>query len=1020
MYIADEFGNSGSLIAYDGCNNGASISLCPGNYTYQLSAIDRILVTNTDLELQHGAVLNINNIRLLQGDFLSNLFRFTCSNGSLSITNSTWVTITSGLTINKFDVFLLSGVLNVEGNVSIHQGTLSVDSSSAVITTGSVTAPYSFSFTNLLIEASGSMTFLPTTSLNAATIKISALGTLRIDGNFSASGDYVNPYNSIDTNTISNGGYATSIIPAGGGGNAGYGTSGGFGANSGHPSLDAPYSGSPGGAGGGSVNLNGGNGGAGLTISAYSLSIQGTLTVSGQSGSCPGCGGGAGGSLNINATIVDGQGSITANGGHGSVSNASSFNGGGGSGGNVVISTCQYLFTGSIEALGGLSLQPQDELFDAGIFGIEERISNSQQNHLNIVAGAAGIIIVNITCSQCAYLNLTSWTASSLNKYYSDPALQVIASLVGSQTTSWGISSIGATYLYLNATEKTFCMVTLANPPIVLTFVGPGNVSIDSINGKGSVIVFENDAYWVSAVNVLTVDGFQMKTGALMNNYSVIIRKGAQLLWTSNSTMTLHSVEVAMNSSIQGPFVAIIADEVFVTLNSSIMSDNLGYSGALPGLSATRGFGPGGGLNSAAGANGGGHAGTGLDGISAVYLSLAEDNQAGYVGAKVAATWNFSFAPYGNLTAPGTSGSGGGAVGNSPLGRGGIGGGVIQMKARYIYVDATSSISADGESVYGGGGGGAGGSIWLSGNALRVEGAGSIHTNGGLTCITNDCTPNVNFTGGGGGGGYIRIDDDLANFSGSISALSGCGANSLDNYVTAAKGQILSGKELFATNFSVSSGGIICDVQLLVRPLFLIQTIYTTGSGNGSVLSSGNSAVIRGYWTMSFRASVSQLLPASASASLVQETLQNITGKLHISVTKYVFEENGWAWRVTFHDSVDRVTKLQVDGSMLYTTNKNAEIAVNLTFPASEFADSQGYDHAYAVYSSTEVSALVGFNYAILGNNSSGYWLNDTVFRIETGSSNHSYSQLVGRLRVDHFSPIPTDYGMLNTFNFSS
>ena len=1023
VYIADELGNSGSLIAYDGCNNGAPISICPGNYSYPLSAIDRILVTNTNIDLQHGNALRINYIRLLHGDYLSSLFRFTCSNGSFLITNNTSVMMTSGLTISEFDIFLLSGDLNVEGNVSINQGTLAVDPLSSRISTGSVPSSYSFSFTNLLIEASGSMIFLPTTTFSAAAITISVSGLLQIDGNLSAAGVVLNRPSSTHNSTLSNGGYATSTVPAGGGGSAGYGTSGGYVANWGLPSVSSPYSSSPGGAGGGSLNISGGNGGAGLTIAAHSLSIQGTLTVSGKSGSCTGCGGGAGGALNIAVTIIDGRGSIMANGGHGAISNVSSFHGGGGSGGVVVISSCQYLFTGSIEALGGLSLQPQEEFFNAGIFDVEVKNFYLQKSKLKLVAGAAGLIISNSTCSRCAFLNLTSWTASTFNKYSSDPALQMIAFILGFPSVSWGITSIGTTYLHLQASQTlsySFCAVTLTNPAIELTFVGPGNVTINRFFGKGSVVAFENGAYWIDSDDYITVDGFLMKTSVMTNNYSLLLTSGAQLLWTSNNTIVLHTVEVSMNSSIQGPFLALTADEVFVTRNSSIMSDNMGYLGSLPGMTAVRGSGPSGGLNAAAGANGGGHAGIGLNGISAVYLSLAEDEQAGYFGTKVPAIGNYTSLIYGNLTAPSTAGSGGGAVGGNPLGRGGNGGGVVQIKARYIYIDATSSISADGESVYGGGGGGAGGSIWLSGASLKIGGSGSIHANGGLTCLQNDCTPTSNFTGGGGSGGYIRIDNDLVNFTGSISSLSGCGVSSLGNYVTAAKGQVLFEKELFTTKLNITPGNIFCDVQLLVRPLFLVQTIYMSGSGNGSVFSSGNSAIIRGFWTISFRSRVSQLLPSSISAFLLQKALQNITGESHISVTKYVFDVNGWAWRITFHDSVDRVTVLRVDGSMLYTTNKNAEIAVNVTFPAADFIQQQDIDLAHAIYSSTEIADLVGFNYAILGSNSSGYWLNDTVFRIETGNFNQNYSLLVGKLKINFFSPIPTNSGIFSTINYVS
>lgn len=104
-------------------------------------------------------------------------------------------------------------------------------------------------------------------------------------------------------------------------------------------------------------------------------------------------------------------------------------------------------------------------------------------------------------------------------------------------------------------------------------------------------------------------------------------------------------------------------------------------------------------------------------------------------------------APHSPLVLPSLGGNGGDSIGlDAPpapaggCGRGGVGGGALQVSARVLRVGPTGRIEAVGAGAqpgcptYGGGGGGAGGTIFVEGRLVRVAG----------TLLA---------TGGGGGGG---------------------------------------------------------------------------------------------------------------------------------------------------------------------------------------------------------------------------------------------------------------------------
>lgn len=103
------------------------------------------------------------------------------------------------------------------------------------------------------------------------------------------------------------------------------------------------------GGGGNATYSIGGAGGGAITLSVNgTLDVSGRISANGTNGSGLGGGGGAGGSVNLSAGTLTGAGAITANGGNGA-DNV----GGGGGGGRIALSCTQDNFAGPVKAIGG-------------------------------------------------------------------------------------------------------------------------------------------------------------------------------------------------------------------------------------------------------------------------------------------------------------------------------------------------------------------------------------------------------------------------------------------------------------------------------------------------------------------------------------------------------------------------------------------------------------------------------------------------------------------------------------------
>lgn len=696
--------------------------------------------------------------------------------------------------------------------------------------------------------------------------------------------------------------------------------------------------------------------------------------------------------------------------------------------------SCQYAFTGIVEAVGGLSLQP---IFSSNAYGVFEIARNnyfSQPSKLSLIAGAAGTIITNSlgtgVCSgsmELAYLNVSSWSKELLVSNYNIDALVMIRSSLNSSIASMAVQSTEDTIAYCvdpsNATNLqlyTFDFVVVTNYPVSLVFYGIGNVSVDNfISSSGSVIKFQGGSRLGNPQSLIQISGFQMELSATSGLQNLSISNSGRLYLGQTAIQLSFDQIYLSNSSITSASSIVNANQIVLSFNSSINTDAQGYMGGYPGSAVPSGQGPGNGSMGSNGGNGGSHGGLGLHGLDALNEYLHLDQPLGASSQSLETTINGSIyttgIAYDTIAAPSLSGSGGGQLMDSPYGRGGNGGGILVIKAQSIVMDTSSRISADGESVYEGGGGGAGGSIWIQGNGTLL-GPGNIHANGGTSCMDQNCSPTVGSPGGGGGGGLVRIDLNVSGFTGTISALSGCGLNSIDNLVDSAKGTIAISSPLVSLihNVSTDNATEYIDIKLLAVPLRLIQTISTAGSGLGSAYMNGTSSIVRGSWTASYRAFTTSTIAASASAQVVQSALIQL-GIAHVTVNRLIIN-NGTSWRITFFDSIDRLTPISVNGNGLYTTDANATITSTILSPSIPDVDPPGIDYAYASYGYSELISMLQFNKQVLGNGSYAFWLDSKTLRIVPNNFTSivsRISQLAGSLALIKFPAYHTSQGMV-------
>eukprot|EP01038_Epipyxis_sp_PR26KG_P006691 gene6691-9175_t len=874
-----------------------------------------------------------------------------------------------------------------------------------------------------------------------------------------------------------------------GGGNAGYGTQGYGNRNAGNPSgsLLKPMIaiGGPGGSDLG-LGVSGGGAGGNLIINfTANANINGLIDVSGGSANAGCSGGGAGGSLWIHSMngSLTGTGQVYSLGGNGSISAASLNHGGGGSGGLVVIDVCKDSFTGSFDLRGGLSLRlplslPQQVTTDlyAKLLKINQNqltdVSRGLRGLQEVIAGSAGIAqkfyMFNSTSSGLKSANcfarsnyeylqkfiIRSWNAQDLHGDNSTVSQNIIDSLkLNSTYEIESITEVADTTIDLNEilpyTELIVGSMELQSSH--LTFSGNGTLSVESLSCLDNSVLTVKDTVEFNPKNDLTVNNFTLKImddAYIRGKKNLNVMDGGMVYFSrSNETeifdesysdhnRTFAIISLSNGGSIKGPKLIIFADSLTLQSNSTISADGLGYyggyySGPNSNVLPTKGSGPGGGYFGDTGADGGCHGGIGGMGINAYYSYVSRDQYQGLtqdVSSIDNGTSNYVNVSYGNMFAPKEYGSGGGA--SSQLHSvGGRGGGVIVLYIKYdIMIDGSSSISADGESVYEkGGGGGAGGSIWIRevGTGSHVYGSGMISAVGGKTCYDVACSVSILFPGGVGGGGRIRIETHTEAFEGTVSVLPGISNQSQELLLTEMMGTIVRRRAISTIVRNLTSIGEAIDVILVQPPVHMVQVITTSGYGVGNRNATTQSgAVVRGYWGIGYRSSrYNAWLSSQATASEVKSALTsfNLTDIQDITVTRDVSSGNGWTWSITFFNSIEQVVTIDVDGSRLYSITSNigsinsAQISVSVLNPylnnthlrdVTESDDPARYDYS-------DLSNMFSFSYPILCNSSYGYWLNFRTIRIypNISSTTTYFIDYLYKLQLKHLIPIDTSLG---------
>jgi hypothetical protein len=257
-------------------------------------------------------------------------------------------------------------------------------------------------------------------------------------------------------------------------------------------------------------------------------------------------------------------------------------------------------------------------------------------------------------------------------------------------------------------------------------------------------------------------------------------------------------------------------------------------------------------------------------------------------------------------------------------------------------------ISADGESVFGGGGAGSGGSVWLrytssverAGNEYRapLTGEGLVSARGGETCyfplsstlscvgqaeeenpldarqggtysnpsgLLNATYHMLNHPGGVGAGGRIRLEVNESTFTGAITTSAGYspGSTLAQGYLAGNRGTIVTNSLLFQDRLEPGSNikgrdghrevGIDIRFSNITAPIFPVQVIEIA-TQTGMVLVDGlhesaDETLIGGNWGVSYKGIRSdKVLSSTATAKDVFDALVaiNNTELRHINVNR--------------------------------------------------------------------------------------------------------------------------------------
>ena len=797
-----------------------------------------------------------------------------------------------------------------------------------------------------------------------------------------------------------------------GGGHAGAGT-GGF--NNDFPGGYRGYGSRPlgaGGPGGSGPHGPGGKGGAGIRLTVYKdFDFNGTVSVNGESAAwSSGAGGGAGGSVFIEVFgRITGQGMVLANGGHGAAS--SSMFGGGGAAGRIKVASCLSEFSGYFNAYGGLSLQAIPSY--------------------NISAGAAGTIYqTSVGCSDpdkhFTKLLVTSW--DPVNVHANDTSLSYLMNVIANSTLTSATASIvtfttvfdifGTSDDYKN--ESTFNSVEVRNSEAALLFSGTSTGFIgDLLGSPGTSFSFDEMVRFQPVANMV-VDNFTVYMyGDIVHDSlcrDVTVRNGGRLYLGPQATYIVDNVSVPVicfndvflhNGMIEGPSVNLTVTSLRLEGKSAISADGLGHKGAEVGGSA--GNGPGAGEGGDTGGSGGGYGSEGLPGINAYYRQQASYQLLGSGGESMSIdSYSGSGPVYGFAwTVPSESGSGGGSS-TASTGRGGNGGGIVWIDVDgNIDMSMDSRISANGESVFGGGGGGSGGSVYL--RSRFINGHGDVTANGGLTCRNSSCPLTIDHPGGAGGAGRVYVDANAHNHAGVVEAMAGGMRDSKDNNRMSQSymGSVRQQRPAVAMVYGSDEGGeyidIIRTVDSLLVPIYRIE-----------VMSQSGAAVI-GHFVLSYRSQLTDVLSVSTTAAVMQVAIQNLTSQVEVSVNRGMSASGGrYYWDVTFHRYHGEVSELKISlRNKILAAVDSSRVSSSLYI--MERGETAYESSAPATYCGLDISSTfsLAFSVNIINTTSVAYWTDRLTIRLYPNYVTSLADSLVGTLQLQSFRPVPSKYGVI-------
>ncbi|KAJ1434641.1 hypothetical protein B484DRAFT_285126, partial [Ochromonadaceae sp. CCMP2298] len=843
-----------------------------------------------------------------------------------------------------------------------------------------------------------------------------------------------------------------------------------------------------------STGQAGGAGGLGLHFNVSgSMHVSGIIDVSGGSAVYDSsAGGGAGGAIYIECPLgrFNGTGQLWAYGGNGSISNSSTVHGGAGSGGRVSIKVCQDEFTGAVYTQGGLSVSLPSGLPAAvstafylahakvaDLTSIGDYGYNAMQS---IIAAASGPVLraarywlqsqystdteATSTCSITTdpyyihQLYMKGWAAADL---HSDPSILISAAVRSLKlTASTDVTSVHNAQSTLTLpldSRDSLIVSTFRLQDARLLITGEGAISTTTFDCTLDTVLTLAGAVVLTPSPHLTISNFTLnvtEAGEISPGLDLIISNGGKLLINYGNltddfvlnphelfdaseltpTLVFDTVDVSGNSGIYGSKIVVNATTISLTGNSTFSADGLGLFGGMWGIPPTPGSGLGAGGVEETGGDGGGHGGYGGLGINSLYRLKNADQYLGSGTQVTLVAIDDAFlngTTYGNLFTPVNYGSGGGAS-SAPQAYGGRGGGVIKLNLEWdITIDSTSSISADGQGVYGGGGGGAGGSIWIldtNNDPIdihgHVVGGGRFSARGGRTCIEEACPVSITHPGGVGGGGRVRIDKTLEQYTGMVDVRSGVSNDTMELLVTKHAGTFVRVQAISTVVLGTQDGEEVLDIIFTQTPLYPVQVITSAGTGEGNSSAEDEiDAIVRGQWGLRYRSqgafSPTALLDSQASALEVRIALASLNQSdlTNFGVTRSAVG-NGHSWSITFYDAIDRVEPIKIDHA-LWTTNDDASIAVEVLNPHNSTFESDDLKTADSphIYSSSQLAQMMSFSEDILGA-AEGYWLNYRTLRIIPYLTAGYFTPYLFDLQLTSLKPTPTTLGFISSTSY--